>query len=451
MLDEEVKVVLLGAGSLTFTPSLLKGLMGSMIAKERPVNLSLVDVNSEILDVMYMAGRRMLDSYKKRKEIESFRIEKHVERRKALEGADFVIVTIGVGGVEATHIDADIPLKHGVIQSIGDTVGPGGTFRALRHIPVLLEIARDMEDLCPEAFLFNYSNPMTALTRALIRETKIKAYGLCTGIFGVWQFLADYVDASREEVDLTVAGINHLCWVLDFTVRGEPGYPLLEEKMTEKGVPKSYFGALTFDLYRLFGYIPSPGDRHVAEFFPFLFMNEEAVKKYGISIGFTETIYDFKVRKPMEELIRKVALGEESAEKFLMTKGLEEEGIGVVRLIEAIALNRKILYPGINVANNGAILNLPSWAITEVPAYVDAMGVHPLSVGSLPKDIAGILTTRLFEYETLIDAAMTGDKNLLLRAMVMDGYVKSIDEAKNLMNDMFMAEKEWLPNYWFKQ
>ena len=450
-MGEKVKVVLLGAGSITFTPSLMKGLMESELAKEGMLDISLVDVNPEILDMMYIIGTKMLNVYKKQKNLERFKIEKYVDRKQALEGADFVIVTIGVGGAKATHVDVNIPLKHGILQSVGDTVGPGGIFRALRHIPVLLEIARDMEDLCPEAFLFNYSNPMTALMRALIRETKIKAYGLCTGIFGIWHFLANYVDAPPEKVDLTVAGINHLCWVLNFTVRGEPGYPLLEQKLTKKGIPKGYYSAITFELYKLFGYVPSPGDRHVAEFFPNLFMNEEAVQKYRIPTGLAKTIYDFKVREPIEKLIRNVALGQEPIEKFLMRKGLEGEGIEVVRLIEAITLNRKMLYPGINVANNGAIHNLPRWAIVEVPAYVDAMGVHSLNVGSLPKDIAGILTHRIAEYEILIDSAIMGDKNLLLRALLMDGYVKSLDKAKKLVKDILMAEREWLPDYWFKQ
>jgi len=446
---EEVKIILLGAGSLTFTPSLMKGLMESTLAKENILNVSLVDVNPEILNIMYMAGTKMVEVYKRQRKLERFRIEKYMDRREALKGADFVIVTIGVGGIGATHLDVNIPLKHGIFQSLGDTVGPGGIFRALRHIPVLLEIARDMESICPEAYLFNYSNPMTALTRTLIRETKIRAYGLCTGIFGIWNFLANYLDAAREEVDLTVAGINHLCWVLDFIVKGQPGYPLMKQKFAEKGGPKGYRGALTFELYKLFGYIPSPADRHIAEFFPHLFMNEEAAQKYGMAMTLERSIYDFKVRQPVETLIRNVALGEESAEKFLTTKGLEEEGIGVVRLIEAIALNRKMLYPGINVANNRSILNLPRWSVTEVPAYVDAMGVHPLNVGSLPKDIAGILTHRIVEYEILIDAALRSDKNLVLRSLLMDGYVKSLDEARELMNEMFEAEREWLPDQWF--
>ena len=265
---KEVKVVLLGAGSLTFTPSLMRGLMESELAKEATLKVSLVDVKPDALEMMCGIGVRMLDAYRRRGMVEKFDIEKHIERRKALEGADFVIVTIGVGGVTATHVDVDIPLKYGIYQSVGDTVGPGGIFRALRHVPTLLEIARDMEDLCPKAYLFNYSNPLTVLTRALIRETMIRAYGLCTGIFGTLGFLSDYLNSEPGETDLIVAGINHLCWVLDFTVRGEPGYPLLKGRLSEKGVPKGYFGPLTFELYRVFGYLPSPGDRHIAEFPP---------------------------------------------------------------------------------------------------------------------------------------------------------------------------------------
>jgi len=449
-LKDDVKVVLIGAGSLTFTPSLLKGLALSDMARDASLTISLVDINPEILEVMYKVGVKLIEALRRRGEAGELKIEKHVERKEALEGADFVIITIGVGGVKATHVDVEVPRRYGIEQTVGDTVGPGGIMRALRHVPVLLDIARDMEDLCPEAYMFNYSNPLTPLTRVVQRETKIKAYGLCTGVFGVKWYLAKYFNVRPDDVEIYVGGINHLYWIIDFSVKGEPGYQLIEEKLAKEGVPDRGEIAITLKLYRIFGLIPAPGGRHVAEFFPHLFMHEEAMKKYDIPRFPEGTIYDYKLREPFEKLLKGIASGERSVDELLKVKGLEEEGIGVVRLMEAIALDKRILFPGINVPNKGVIANLPSWGVVEVPAYVDATGVHPLNMGPLPKAIAGILTQRLAQYEITIDAALSGDRSLALQALLMDGYVRSIDIAERLLDDMLRAEQEWLPSCWFK-
>ena len=443
---DEVKIVLIGAGSLTFTPSLLKGLIISNIAKEKSLTIALVDINPDVLKVMYKVGEKMINKLKK----EKVRIEKYVDRKKALDGADFVIITIGVGGIEATHTDVNVPRKYGIEQTVGDTVGPGGIMRALRHIPVLLEIARDMEDLCPEAYMFNYSNPLTPLTRVVLRETKVKAYGLCTGAFGVREYIADYLKVEPEDINAYIGGINHLYWITHFTVKGEPGYPIIEEKIAREGIPSEGDIAITLKLYKIYGLIPMPGGRHVAEFFPHLFMHKEAIERYKIPLFPKWTIYDYKEREPFERLLEDIASGRRNVGELLKMRGLEEEGIGVVNLMEALVLDKHILFPGINVLNTGIISNLPSWGVVEVPAYVDATGIHPLNIGPLPKGIAGILTQRLAQYEITIDAALTGDKDLVLQALIMDGYVRSIDVAEKLLNDMLNAERKWLPDYWFK-
>ena len=442
---EEFKVVLIGAGSLTFTPSLLKGLARSGLA-ERGLTVALVDIDPRALDLMYGVGVRIAERLCGGR----MRVEKHLERREALEGADFVIVTIGVGGVKATHLDVEVPRRYGIEQTVGDTVGPGGIMRALRHVPALLEIARDVKDLCPDAYLFNYSNPLTPLTRVMLRETRVRAYGLCTGAFAVNYILAGYLGVEPERVRARIAGINHLYWVVDFTVSGEPGYPLLRERVEKRGVPERGEGAVSLRLYKVFGLVPMPGDRHVAEFFPRLFMLGGAMERYGIPRFPEGTIYDYGARRPFEELLQRVAAGQAPVEELLKIRGLEEEGIGVVRLMEAIALDRELMFPGINVLNDGVIPNLPSWGVVEVPAYVDSGGIRPLHMGALPKGVAGVLTQRLAQYEVTIDAALTGDRDLALQALLMDGYVSSPDQAERLLDDMLRAEREWLPAYWFQ-
>ena len=448
---KECKITLMGAGSLTFTPSLLKGLALSDLAEDTSLTIALMDINPEVLDLMYKVGVKLAESFKEKGKAKGLKIEKYLDRKPALEHADFVIITIGVGGVKATHVDVEAARKYGVEIAIGDTVGPSGVMRALRHVPVLLDIAEDMEDLCPDAYMFNYSNPLTPLTRVVQRETRVKAYGLCTCPYGLKPALARYFDVSPDEVEVYAGGLNHLNWILDFTVKGEPGYPLLEEKLAKEGIPDRGYDALAFKLYRIFGLLPGvPCQGHVAEFFPHLFIHKDAMEKYGITRFPEHTIYDYRNRAPFENLLKAVASGEKPVDELLRMKGLEEEGIGVVSLMEALALDKKLLYPGINVPNSGVIPNLPSWGVVEAPAHVDASGVHPLNLGPLPKALAGILTQRLAQYEVTIDAALTGDRSLALQALLMDGYVRSVDVAEKLLEDMLEMERKWLPAYWFK-
>ncbi|MEM4462566.1 MAG: hypothetical protein QW695_06865 [Candidatus Bathyarchaeia archaeon] len=442
---KEVKVSIIGAGSLTFTPSLVKALASSKLADECKLTIALVDINKDILDTMFNVSSKMIEAMGKTSNI---RVEEYTDRRRALEGADFAIVTIGVGGVEATHLDVEIPRRYGVEQMIGDTVGPGGIMRGIRHVPVLIDIANDLSDLSPSAYLFNYSNPLTVLTRAVARECKVRVYGLCTGIFGVVNSITRIFHVEPKDIRLYVGGINHFYWILDFTVKGEAGYLKLEEILkTNPGLAEEY--KLIFDIYRIYGLIAGPG-RHVAEFLPHIFMKPEAIARYGFRMFPDGTIYDYKARKPYEDLLRSIASGIRSIDELMKIRGLEEEGIGVVKIIESIVFDEPIFYPGINVVNNGCVGGLPSWSIVEVPAYIDSAGIHPVYVGTLPKSIIGLTIPRIIQYELTIDAALTGDKNLAVQAMVIDGYVDDIGKAEKILSDLIKAEARWLPEYWLR-
>lgn len=445
---KEIKVTIIGAGSLTFTPSLVKGLMSSNLSEDCRLTVALMDINQEILDLMYKVSREIVGAFKGEDKV---KVERYKDRKRALEGTDFIIVTINVGGVTAAHADVEIPLRCGIRHAVGDTVGPAGIMRALRHVPVLLDIATDVEDLAPEAYLFDYSNPLTPLTRVMARETKAKAYGLCTGVFGFRNGIADFLGVSRESVELYVGGINHLYWAMELNIHGEPLYPKIEEIIRKGWVQIEGGGAIMLNFFKIYGLLPGPEDRHVAEFFPNLFLTEKAMEKYGIPKAPEGTTYDYKARKPFEELLSGVASGSKSVAELLGTKGMEEEGIGIIRLMEALALDKPMLYPGINVVNKGCVGNLPSWSVVEVPARVDSTGIHPVQVGDLPKAIAGFTTQRILQYEVTIDAALTGDRNLALQALLLDGYVDGVETAEKLLKDMLQAGKNLLPEYWFPQ
>lgn len=441
---KEVRVVLIGAGSLAFTPSLLKGLAMSPLSDECEMTVALMDINHEILDTMYQVGTKLQEHFERRGKTRSFKIEKYMDRKAALRDADFVTVTISVGGAEATHLDIQIPKAKGILQAIGDTVGPAGVFRSFRHVPVMLDIAQDMEDLCPDAFLLNYTNPLTPLTRVVQRETKIRCYGLCSGPFGARPALARAFESKPEDVEVLVAGINHLFWIKDFKVKGMDGYELLKEIVARGEKPK--IDPVHFQLYKVFGILPSVGiGHHVSEFFPSLFMNEEAVEKYRIPLDLKGTIYDYGVRDRVLKAIKGVISGEKAVDS------LEEgEEATAITLIESIVLGKKTIFPGINVPNDGIITNLQSWGTLEVPALVDSLGVHPFSLGQLPRGVAAVLAERLNQYELEIEAALSGERGLALQSLLMDGYVRSVEVAEELLNEVLEAEREWVPSYWFK-
>jgi alpha-galactosidase len=442
-MKEEVRIALIGAGSLAFTPSLLKSLATSALSDEYKLTVALMDIDPGILDIMYKVGIKLQEHFSKKGKAESLKIEKYTDRKSALRDADFVTVTISVGGAEATHLDVQIPKEVGIIQSIGDTVGPAGIFRCFRHTPVMLDIAQDMEDLCPRAILCNYTNPLTPLTRVVQRETKIRCYGLCSGPGSAKLALARAFDSKPEDVEVYVAGINHLYWVKDFKVKGQDGYALLKEKLDRGETPK--IDPVHLQLHKIFGLLPSVGiGHHVSEFFPSLFMHEKAVERYKIPLYLKGTIYDYDIREQILKMLNGILSGERTIESLK-----EGEEATAITLMEALVLGKRVLFPGINVPNDGLIPNIQSWGILEVPAYIDSLGVHPLSIGQLPRGIAAILSNRLNQYEVTIDAALTGDRSMAIQSLLMDGYVQTIDVAERLLDEVLEAEKKWMPSYWF--
>jgi len=194
------------------------------------------------------------------------RIESTVDRREALPGADFVITTIAVGGHEAWRVDLDIPLRYGFVQTVGDSVGPGGLLWAFCHVPALVGVAKDIEELCPKLWLFNYSNPMSVLCWAVREVTSIQIVGLCHGMMHTRDFLTDYLEVARDSVQILVAGVNHLTWVTSLLVDGENGDPLLEEALEHRGLQDR---PVSFKLFQIYGLFPGPSHSHVQEFYPY--------------------------------------------------------------------------------------------------------------------------------------------------------------------------------------
>lgn len=430
---DRFKFVFIGAGSSVFTLNLTGDILS-----EKSVSggsLVLVDIDREKLD--YTArGVRELVAHAGR----DFSIETHTHFSTALDNADFVFFTYAVGGIGSWKKDIEICTKHGVLQSVGDTIGPGGMIRIMRSIPVALEIARKMEEACPEAYIINYTNPEGAQCFAIQEYSKIRCFGLCHGTPNMARSLAKEVfkiDPARFRYE--AAGVNHLTWFTKMTIDGEDVYPRLEKALTDSGFAKKE--PISHDLYRIFGLYPAPQDRHVSEFFS-AFMRERVLREQD----YTWKNNDFKVvdgwrdreQSSLEGLIER----REGHEKFLSGSG--ETATHFIRALST----GEICTEMVNVPNRGYIRNVSDGIIVEVPAYIDSFGLHPQGGITLPGGIAARCDSLGREYKLLVEAAVNCDLTLFLEAAYLDPLCAGCDYPEKLVRELIEANLHLLPGGW---
>jgi alpha-galactosidase len=431
-------VVLIGAGSTVFTPGLLSDLASSRVFDDATVHL--VDLDADAADTMARLGRRIAADRGS-----TMRLEAQVDRRVALPGADLVTTTIAAGGAEGWRADLDIPAKYGIRQTVGDTVGPGGVLRALRHIPELLGIAADIADLAPRAWLVNYTNPLTANVRAITRETPVRTIGLCHGTMHTRAALARDLGHPPAEVHTVFAGLKHLCWLLDIRRGTDDLYPQLRARATEaSGGPlaaesrsEGLHQAVSADLLSTYGCYPAPGDRHVAEFFPWYLTDgspADPVLPWGLQGGLDMTREYIGEKSSLWDRLHEQADGQRPVD------AANQEGERVVTIAEALFTGRDIVELAVNLPNNGAIANLPGEAVVEVPAVIGAAGVTGLAVGALPDAIAGVLTSRIMQQELTVQAAVNGDRATAIQAMCADPLVPNTRTARAILDDAAAVE-----------
>jgi alpha-galactosidase len=425
----ETKIVLIGGGSYAWTPTIVRDIAVTHDLEGSTITLH--DVDPRSLDVMLALGKKIVESGKGK-----YKIEATTNRREALRDADFAVLTISTGGLEAMRHDLEIPLRYGIYQSVGDTVGPGGISRSLRNIPVVLEIARDMEDLCRGALLINYSNPMTTICRAVTKVTKIKTIGLCHGLNEVLGMLRGIFDIrSGDEMHVKAAGINHLPWIIELGVRGEDGLGLLREYVERNGVSIS---PVKMEIFKAFGCLPGTGDRHVAEFFPhFLTKEADGGLKYGVRLT---TIEDrLGSRERQIERVNDMLSGKVSIEM----KRSDETASGI---ISAIA-NRRYEVDILNIPNNGQIDNLPRDSVVETYGVVGPGGAEGIAVGDVPPAVQSILHQHITKQELAVEAALYGDRSLALQAMLLDPLVRDFGTAGMMLDELLAANRRLLPQF----
>ena len=429
------RIAMIGAGSVVFARTLMSDILS--FPELAGANIVLVDVDARRLETAEMMVRSVAGTLGAHP-----RIEATLDRRAALKGADYVINAIQVGGHDATLLDFEIPKKYGLKQTIADTLGIGGIFRALRTIPVLLEICRDMREVCPGALLLNYTNPMAMLCLAVEREGGVPVVGLCHSVQHTSERLADYVGVPKDEVWYRVAGINHMAWFLEFRRRG-PGlqsedlYPKLWAGLEDPAV----FGRdkVRFEMMRRLGYFVTESSEHMSEYVPYFIKRDELVERFDI---------------PIDEYIRRSErnLGRAEAERERPDRG---EPVEIKRshefaayIIRAIEANQDWSFHG-NVLNRGPLIdNLPGDAVVEVPILVNAAGLQPVHVGALPPQLAAMNRTNVNVQQLVVEAALTGNRDHVYHAAMLDPHtasVLSLDEIWAMCDELIEAHGDALP------
>jgi alpha-galactosidase len=445
------RVVLIGAGSTSFSPSVVADMARNPDLQD--ATLVLVDVDPAILGVVERIARRIVEANRS-----GLQIEATTDRREALPGAGFVITTFAVGGATAWDVDVEIPKRYGISMPVGDTVGPGGLSRALRHIPLIVDIARDMERLCPDAHLFNYTNPLTVLVRAARKATSIDAVGLCAGPELTRTQLADFMGIPRPELEAHGAGVNHCFWLFDVRHRGEDVYPRARELAARPDWPAppaadtGYHdlwpsqGTKPFVVQLLdkLGYFPGPWDRHVTEFFPEFFPDGPmADERYGLQSYPVRQIVERKARQ-REYFDQQADAGNALDAELAHGKvGHSEE---VVDVIASVVKNRGLRQFG-NVPNRGLVPNLPAEAVVEVPLTFGSYGWRATQAGELPAPVLPWLSRRVAAYELTVEAGLTGDRQTALQALLADGWVKDTGTAGRLLDELLRAQARYLPQF----
>jgi alpha-galactosidase len=429
-----LKITFIGAGSSVFA----KNVLGDCILTPalRQAEIALFDIDVE----------RLKDSENMLKNINEnnggyAKVVAYTNRKEALRGAKYVINAIQVGGYEpCTVTDFEIPKKYGLRQTIGDTLGIGGIFRALRTIPVILDLAKEMEEVCPEAWFLNYTNPMAMLTGAILRATSIKTVGLCHSVQTCVPHLFEHLGMSTEGVQWKIAGINHMAWLLEASKNGKDLYPEIKERATK--LEGKHRDMVRFEIMKQFGYYVTESSEHNAEYMP-----------YFIKEKYPELIERFNI--PLDEYprrcINQIKGWQDMREKLVNNKNLEHKRTNEYASYIIEAMETDIPYKiGGNVLNTGLITNLPSDAVVEVPCLVDRNAVTPCYIGALPQQLAALNRTNINVQLMTIEATLTQRKDYIYMAAMLDPHTSSelsMDEIRSLCDELIKVHGSWLPIY----
>jgi alpha-galactosidase len=461
-----VKIVIVGAGSTNFGLNSVATLLRE--SSLRGSTLALVDINAQGLEMVHRLVERMNLDWDA-----GFNVECSTDRRDMLPGANFVVCAIEVGPRDVLwKLDWEVTLRHGLRQPYAENGGPGGFAHAARNIPAILDMTRDMEQLCPDALFVNLSNPLPRLCRAVAKYTSIRPIGLChqfghsnyiigtvlPDVLGLempsvmqdpaavhdtayWDTFHHYLGEVEALVDVKAAGLNHFTWMLDVRDRrtGENLYPELRRRILDG---RDHDDPLTRDLLQLTGYVAVSGGTHLAEYLPYLHNPvTRPWERYRIEVF----DWDDAIRRREEGWGQIARLGAEGGPDLERLRYSNSEG--VYEVVHGIAHDANLYRPSINVPNEGAISNLPDHTIVEVPAMVTGMGVMPLRIGELPPVISEFCRREAERVELVVDAAVLGSRELALQALSLDPTIDDLDMARGILGDYLETHRQYLPQF----
>ena len=459
---DQPNVVIIGAGSAVFGPNTIATLIGS--ERLHGSRLGLVDLDPGSLERVRQVATRMNDAWDS-----GMRISASTDRRDILPDADFVIISIEVPPREKLwRQDWEIPLQHGLRQPYAENGGPGGLMHACRQIPPFMAIVRDMETLCPDAWLINFSNPLPRISRAVTKYSRIKTVGKCHQIevgYGLAAVLLRHrygidvpdgvnlrsdpanhqthhllANAGRQHVRITSAGLNHFIWLLDIRDKetGEDLYPALRAALDD--APPT-LEPLSLDLFRIFDYCPIPGDTHLVEYLPWA--HDPVAKPWE---AYNVPLYDWGGNEATRDFLSHM-MGQMASGEMAVDGMADLPSEGAAEIIAAMVTNEAYLDETVNIPNRGAISNLPTDAIVEVPAVVDGRGVQGVHIGDLPHPIAALLRREADLVEMVVETAVSGDRQLALQTLLLDPMINDINRARAILDDYLTAFDEYLPQF----
>ena len=432
-----MKITMIGAGSVIFAKNLLVDIMSFPALKDS--RICLMDINPKRLDNITRLAQKVVAQ-----EGYNTSIESTTDQREAILDADFVITMIQVGGLEAFEADISIPLKYGIKQSVGDTLGPGGVFRFLRTAPALQRIARDMELLSPNALWINYANPMAMNCWYVNQISNLKIVGLCHSVQWTTLSMAQKIGAPYDEVSYLSAGINHMAWLLEFKWNGKDAYPLLKEKFHER---QAYMSDVTkFEFLDKFGYYVTESSLHMSEYVPYFRKFDKWIERIHESGTWHE---NSSTGTYLERCKQGADVYEQDMKKLIQEKNVEivrSHEFGAFIMNSIMTGEPSVVYG--NVENKRLITNLPQGCCVEVPCLVDKNGVQPTVIGDLPLQLAALNRTNINVQELAVHGAITGNKDSIYHAVMMDPLASAIldmDQIRAMVDEMLEAEVQWLP------
>jgi len=453
------KITCLGGGSLYFRRALADLVLSQDLAGSQIV---LYDIDAEKVERMAAMGQRLADQAGT-----GFRVRASVDKADAVDGADFALSSIGGCGAEVTpnvyrsnyhNADIRIPAKYGICQVIGDTCGPAGMMMALRSIPIYIDLCREMEKRCPGVVLLNHSNPMAVLCRAMHKYTDLTVIGICHGVQAGIAYAAEILELPAAQLNCTWIGTNHYFWFTQVKHKNKDVYPELMRRVAERQAPKGR--RLSATLSQVYGHhIVYPSDDHIVEFYPFLTQVPEGMGQlpYNMTESLKQHGYDpdepAPSAGPASPTVRKAFFAEyqtlldQTELPAVLDNSLSGEGIA--GLIGAIAHGRRQVHI-VNVANQGAITNLPATAEVELEGVTDACGVRPIQTGEAPPVLKGLLEKRFVWHELVADAAVKGDRNLALQALLLDEMAILPEKAEAMLDELLLASRDLLPQFFSK-